>query len=49
MMQNMMKNFSPEKGDGVFEQLIAMQKQLAPDDAELHESIQKIKEASTKQ
>ena len=49
MMQNMMKNFSPEKGDRAFEQLIAMQKQLAPDDAELHESIQKIKEASTKQ
>ena len=48
MMENMMKNFSPERGDGAFDQLIAMQKQLAPDDAELHESIMKIKEASVK-
>ena len=48
MMENMMKNFSPGKGDGAFEQLIAMQKQLAPEDAELQESIMKIKEASAK-
>jgi hypothetical protein len=48
MMENMVKNFSPEKGDGAFEQLMAMQKQLAPDDAELQESIMKIKEASVK-
>jgi hypothetical protein len=48
LMENMFKNFNPANGDGAFEQLVAMQKQLAPDDLELQESIQKIQEQSAK-
>lgn len=44
MMDNFINKFNPENGDGAFEQLVAMQNQLAPDNMELQESTAKIRE-----
>jgi hypothetical protein len=47
MMDNFIQKFSPDRGDGAFEQLVAMETKLAPDDVELRESIMKLKEQSS--
>lgn len=44
LMDKFIDNFRPDKGRGAFEQLVALQKQTDPDNAELHESTQKIRE-----
>lgn len=46
VMDNMIKKFSPANGNGAFEQLAAMQRKLAPNDLELQESIERIREQS---
>jgi hypothetical protein len=48
LMDEMIKKFKPANGDGAFEQLVAMSEKLAPNDTEVQQSIERIKEQSAK-
>jgi hypothetical protein len=43
-MDSFIENFRPDRGDRAFEQLLEMQKQTDPNNAELHESTTKIRQ-----